>query len=124
MKTGAFYMIKKYLALWLIAIVGLLTLNNALFMHLHRLADGTLIVHAHPFDKSNPENTSSNSHQHTKLELLFFDSLLILFILGLLQITIKNTGSNITRIRSFNYLIRQNSPQVITNKAPPVFAIN
>ncbi|WP_345232805.1 hypothetical protein [Olivibacter ginsenosidimutans] len=41
--------------------------NNVLFQHVHRFADGTIIVHAHPF----PKNTS---HQHTKSEYVLLDA--------------------------------------------------
>lgn len=53
--------------------------NVALFTHTHKLQDGTLIEHAHPFDKAG-DTSPHKSHHHTASALLFFQHLTLLFL--------------------------------------------
>lgn len=77
-------MLRKVSSILLILITGLIILNKASFTHTHILADGTVITHAHPFEKSatDPEG----SHEHTNWEYAFLhnlDALIPLIMLGL-----------------------------------------
>ncbi len=45
--------------------------NGIVFRHSHRLADGTIICHAHPY-KSSP-GTQFPNHAHTRDELIWLD---------------------------------------------------
>lgn len=62
----------------MIGMIGMLVANKSIFMHTHKLADGTIIVHAHPFDRSN-ESGPYQSHQHTEAEFLIFQNIEIFF---------------------------------------------
>ena len=64
----------------LICVMGTLLINKALFMHAHVQPDGSIVTHAHPFDKSG-ESESGASHQHTGLEFLHYHNLQILYFL-------------------------------------------
>nr|WP_235985324.1 hypothetical protein [Spirosoma utsteinense] len=46
--------------------------NGVVFRHAHRLADGTIICHAHPY-KSSP-GTQFPSHSHSRDELIWLDA--------------------------------------------------
>ena len=46
--------------------------NGVVFRHAHRLADGTIICHAHPY-KSSP-GTQSPNHAHSRDELIWLDA--------------------------------------------------
>ncbi len=61
-----------------ISIIGLLLVNNSIFFHTHKLADGTLITHAHPYNKSN-DTEPIKSHHHTKLEFIVIQNLGMIF---------------------------------------------
>ena len=69
----------KFIAWLVIGMMGMLVANKAVFMHTHRLNDGTIIEHAHPYNKS-ADSKPYKSHHHTKAELLFFQNLEILFL--------------------------------------------
>jgi hypothetical protein len=69
----------KSIACLMIGMMGMLVANKAVFMHTHRLNDGTIIEHAHPYNKST-DSKPYKSHHHTKAELLFFQNLEILFL--------------------------------------------
>jgi hypothetical protein len=49
----------------------LLVVNKALFTHMHRYADGTVILHAHPYNKT-ADKKPFKTHHHTQKELQFF----------------------------------------------------
>lgn len=63
----------------LTVLVGGLILNNVLFMHIHLLPDGEIVVHAHPFSNGHKTSEPVNQHEHSDSEYNFFDSLLLLF---------------------------------------------
>lgn len=63
--------VRRRLAQLLLAGFVLLQVNNVLFRHAHRLPDGRIIVHAHPynlFGKGGP--MLPNNHSAQKLRLL------------------------------------------------------
>lgn len=63
--------------------MGMLIVNNVFFLHAHKLSNGIIVVHAHPYDKTS-DSQPYQSHHHTKAELLFFQNLEILFIIVIL----------------------------------------
>jgi hypothetical protein len=64
----------KIAAISLIVIVGIHSLNSLVYTHRHQLADGTIITHAHPFDKSS-DTDPFKSHYHSTVELVFLANL-------------------------------------------------
>lgn len=123
MKTaGLINIFKKYFAIFLAAIVGGLILNSILFMHLHLLPDGEIIVHAHPFNKTQQAENPLQQHQHSKGQILFFDSLLLLFSAAILhQLSAVVRKWKILKAY-YSYILLDNTPQIIANKAPPSFS--
>ncbi len=90
----------KTFTVWLtIAVLGLLTLNNSIFLHVHKLESGIIISHAHPFNKSANSNDETN-HNHTSNEIYVYqilshiDFVLLVFfayrIFVLLHKTLRN----------------------------------
>jgi len=70
----------KIIPFIMIGIMVMLIANKSIFMHSHKLVDGTVIFHSHPYDRSNDSNPDK-THQHTKTEFLFFQNIEILFSL-------------------------------------------
>ena len=83
------YITIKAVAYLLIGIMGMLIVNKTMFMHVHKMADGTLITHSHPFDKSK-DSMPYKSHHHTKYEFLFFENLEILYLIVILTFALIN----------------------------------
>ena len=67
----------------MIGVIGMLVVNKIVFSHVHKLSDGTIIEHAHPFNKS-ADSKPFKSHHHSRAELLLFENLNILFLVLLL----------------------------------------
>lgn len=57
----------------MIGIMGFIITNKAVFLHMHKMANGSVIVHAHPFNKSSDSNPYK-THHHTKAGYLFFQN--------------------------------------------------
>ncbi len=49
--------------------------NKAVFTHTHRLADGTYVIHAHPYDKSEDHLPENQHHHHSGYEYLSIGAL-------------------------------------------------
>ncbi len=78
MKISTRDIIKKIVAIILIGLFAMFITNKAIFMHVHKLDDGSIIIHSHLYNKS--ENKAPNkTHHHSKTELLFFQSFELLF---------------------------------------------
>jgi len=63
----------------MIGILGLLIANKGLFMHTHKLVNGSVVTHSHPYDKKQ-DSEPNKKHHHTKAEFLFFENINILFL--------------------------------------------
>jgi len=70
---------KKIVPFILLGMMGLLIANKSAYIHTHKLADGSLVTHAHPYDKSN-DTDPNKTHHHSKTELLFLHNIEILFL--------------------------------------------
>ncbi len=69
MRTGT---TRRYTARLLLVLWGLITLNGTVFRHAHRLPDGRIIVHAHPYKLTNQPGPLPYN-PHTKAELVLLD---------------------------------------------------
>lgn len=72
---------RKTLAFVLLGFVLLLTANQTFYTHSHILDNGTVITHAHPYDKG-ADNAPLKSHHHSQAELLVFNIFSFLWATG------------------------------------------
>ncbi len=70
-----------------VLIIAFQIVNNICWQHVHILADGTLVTHAHPYSKSS-DSSPAKQHHHTNAEMLVLDNLEILFPLLFLSFTL------------------------------------
>jgi lipoprotein signal peptidase len=115
--------IKTFTIWFTIVILGLLTLNNSLFLHVHKLDSGTYISHAHPFNKSDTTNNGTG-HSHTKNEIYIYQILnnlvfvfLVIFSYQLIVLLNKFKGEKVTEL-----FIYSNEISVFKTRPPPIFA--
>ncbi len=52
----------RILALGLFFVFSATLVNKALFQHSHLMPDGTVVVHAHPFERGDDSQTPENHH--------------------------------------------------------------
>ena len=102
----------------LIVIMGSLLLNQALYTHVHVLPDGSIVSHAHPFQKTQQSDKGS-SHQHSTLEFFLLENLQILFLVGTISMVLISLASEIQKVCVANrkYIPAQLVP--LPGRAPP-----
>ena len=62
---------------------------NAFFNgHYHTLFNGSMIFHAHPFDKQNQSSSALPAHSHSSIQLLSYSELLISLAFTLIYIIV------------------------------------
>lgn len=119
MKTTAKSIAIRLITFLMIGMIVMLIANKAVFLHVHKLSDGTTIVHAHPYNKST-DTEPIKTHHHSNAEFFFFKNLEllfpVLFIAFALGLLVK------TEHRSFEQEICYHSVYISQNKgrAPPV----
>lgn len=89
MRTFVQNIIIKSVVCLLIVLMTLLVVNNALFTHMHRFTDGTVIIHAHPYNKT-ADKKPFKTHHHTQKELQFFAARRIFFPVVFLKLMLDN----------------------------------
>lgn len=63
----------------MIGLICLLIANKTFYWHTHKLDDGSIASHAHPYDKEH-DSSPLKSHHHTKSAFDFFNHLYVLFL--------------------------------------------
>jgi hypothetical protein len=54
----------------MVCLFAIIWLNNIMFLHMHVLSDKTVIIHAHPFSKS---DKNKPDHSHTEQEFFLLE---------------------------------------------------
>ena len=119
MRGKAHMVWKKITIGMLIMIMGSLLLNQALYTHTHVMPDGSIVSHAHPFNKSQ-ESEQGGSHQHSSLEYFLLQNLLLLFSAAIGSLVL-NCAAPGTRFREA--IPDHALPMLVPfspNRAPPV----
>lgn len=94
--------------------------NKVVFTHSHILIDGTVIVHAHPYDKTDKPGPVNN-HTHTKNEfwLLSINNLLFSSFSIFIFFLFKYYEKRIISIKPFYH--SHLGINDISNKSPPLY---
>ena len=104
----------------------MLFINSSVNKHQHILANGQVIIHAHPYQLLHSE-TSGQNHKHSKEELAFFALIsnpltLVLFIFaGLIAFLLRFNKK--LEIYNFQFNFSDYS-YTLKNKAPPVHCLH
>jgi len=103
----------------MIAVMGLLIANKGFFIHSHKLENGSIVTHSHPYNRSN-DTEPYKSHHHTNAEFLFFENLDLLFFSGfLIQAFLSVTRKKIALFGEEKLYFRL-FPYSYPGRAPPV----
>lgn len=120
MNACTFRNINRLVVLFLLATLGLLAFNSTANYHLHRLPNGELIAHAHPYSKDTNPDSPYPTHKHTQFEFYFFSSVSLLFIIGFLMLERFEIHKKLKYQPFAQSIFFCNTPEQVTNKAPPV----
>jgi hypothetical protein len=112
----------KSIAVFLIIIVGVFALNEYLYIHKHICKDGSIVIHAHPYNKSQ-DSEQNKPHDHSAGDLVYlasFESFLPEISLAFVaaeEYSVTYTYSDYTRLFKSPILYLSNQ-----ERAPPSFA--
>ena len=100
--------IKKTLSILILPVVMLWFFNSVNNRHYHKLPDGSLITHSHPYQKGAPGQGPVKSHTHSDAEFLFlsFFSNTVL----ILALSIFCVEKNLSFSKFIIYLLPANLP--------------
>jgi hypothetical protein len=111
----------KSISVFLIFIVGIFALNEYFYIHKHICKDGSIVVHAHPYNKSQ-DSDQRKSHEHSAGDLVYLASLesflpasILIFIAGLSSVTFSYKKIKEILYPKFYFLFNH-------ERAPPIFA--
>jgi hypothetical protein len=118
MKAMRWVYLKKSIAGIMILVMGLMLVNNALYMHVHVLPNGKVCAHAHPFSKD-AESVPGTAHHHSQADLNLFQALQLLFLLSYAALILRSTSlSGVLRPSSAEGRRSANLPP-LPGRAPP-----
>jgi hypothetical protein len=101
-----------------IAIIGLMLINNVLFIHTHKQGDGKIVVHAHPY-KKNADSTPYKTHSHSSSEYILINNLSIFLVTSFLIFIAAKPGHFIKRACSYHFAVIQNAHDILKGRSPP-----
>ncbi|PLX08584.1 MAG: hypothetical protein C0596_06925 [Marinilabiliales bacterium] len=105
---------------WLTIIgLSLIITNNSVFLHVHKLENGKIISHAHPFNKTEKSPNGAAKHKHSQQELYIYHILNNVLILGLSLIIIGKIYRSKNNIKRYYYNYFHSSFYNLTLKVRP-----
>lgn len=110
---------RKVAIICMICIIGLLTINNAMFLHSHILDNGNFVTHVHPYDKSN-DSAPIKSHHHSKTELIFLKNLQLLFLFTLIFFIVLDVAKKKSYFVINRVFYTQGYEILYLGRAPPL----
>lgn len=104
----------------MILIMAVLLVNKAVYTHLHVMPNGSVLTHAHPFNKTN-DSKQGKSHHHSNLELFLIQGLELMMLFAAVVLTLISLDKEIEK-RWFlrKYYITALIP-LKQGRAPPSF---
>lgn len=118
MKGNVYKLLKMITVGVLIMIMGSLLVNQALNTHTHVMPDGSIISHAHPFNKSQ-ESKQGGSHQHSAPEFFLLHNLQLLFFVAFLSLILKELAREFRKVYCITGEYIPVSIVLFPGRAPP-----
>lgn len=92
--------------------------NKIIYLHTHILDSGTVVTHAHPFDKG-ADTEPVKGHQHTQEQIIFLDNIQFLFLVFFTILTLLIFAGEKHRFNNTVSLYPVSSPYTHYGRAPP-----
>lgn len=109
----------KIIASLMLLITGILILNKALFLHSHKMDNGVVISHSHPYNRSD-DKQPYKSHFHSEAEIVFLENSKLVYPVLIMYLVLIIPANGITY-----YCHRIIRPEIMSTeytdcRAPPV----
>ena len=110
--------LKRLAAGLMIALISVLLVNRALYIHIHVQSDGSVVSHAHPFSKKSG-TSQGTEHQHTSLDFFLLDQLDVLVFFACVFLALKTLTRSNTIGRQKNDRLLPALVPISPGRAPP-----
>ena len=95
--NGSLHNTMKQLSVGLmIFIMTVMLVNKLVYIHVHVLPNGTVVTHAHPFNKTT-NSEQGQSHHHSNLEFFILHALEIMILSSAVVLTLMNLSRTIEK---------------------------
>lgn len=108
----------RLVAILLVAVIATLTFNQSVNLHTHKLIDGTVVSHAHPYNKTN-DSAPIKSHHHTLTELLILEHFEVLFLSLFIAIALLHVTYFTRRQPQEHHHLKSQHIHCASGRAPP-----
>jgi len=102
-----------------LSLMSMMILDKAFFLHTHKLNDGTIIVHAHPYNKTS-DSEPFKKHHHTDTLFHFYHIINLLFpaILSAIVLVVMSIITKLYIVQSNQSILKYTANK--SGRAPPV----
>ncbi len=108
----------QFIRIMLLASILVFIANNSIYYHSHKLQNGTIIAHAHPFNKAQ-DSAPFKTHKHSLVNLFFLEHLQLLFFI-LVFSSLLITSSTFHRFYLVgNHHVYSTLSRLNSSRAPP-----
>lgn len=114
--------IKRLLAVLLLCLVTAITINNVIYLHSHIVDEnGTVVVHAHPFEKS-ADNLPFKKHSHTNFEYTITQGFGIFLLSSVVALTFITIVQKV-QYYHFKEKLFKLAPEKTSLRGPPTLSL-
>jgi hypothetical protein len=110
---------KSLIAALMIALVSIINFNKVVYLHTHINDNGSIVVHAHPYQKSSDQSPLA-SHKHTLTELYNIDNVNLLFFSFQAITKIEKVQLKVYLFPIIEHIYSKTISSALTGRAPPV----
>jgi hypothetical protein len=100
-------------------LIVLQIINKSVYTHTHIMANGQVISHAHPYNKTT-DSKPFKSHHHTRTEFVFYKNLGMLFPLVFLLLLVINNHYKLRLFLPDTDNLKPAWSTIRNNRAPPL----
>lgn len=94
-------------------------MNRTIFLHSHVQDDGTVITHAHPFDKSEKDDPFK-SHPHSNFDYFLLDQMGFLFLMAIMVLMLTLPSQETTYFQWVQNRKRSICISIPAGRGPPL----
>lgn len=120
MMLAFLHSMKKTMTGILLVIIGMLAVNNAVFMHVHALGNGKFVMHAHPYNKSQ-DPAPFKTHHHSGSEFIHLSQLQLLFFVAFFSVILIAASHDSQRLICDHFVKSQVFLCIRQGRSPPAF---
>jgi hypothetical protein len=102
-------------------LIGFVIVNDVSNMHVHRLDNGQMVIHAHPFNKSQDSDPVKN-HHHSTFDFLQIQQAQILFWVAFITFSFYKILLKEFKVDTYTSFTNPFHINQQRDRAPPVFA--